>query len=287
MYLAVATRPDIANTVSRLALHINNPHTEHWSAAKRVLRYLSTTSDLALVYTRMGEPIQGFSDTDWTDDWTIDRHSYIGHSYYVYLLGGPAISWRSQKQRTIALSSTEADISLSETAKEATYLRSLMHEIGMNKYGEIVFSVDNLAALYTASDSVHHARTKHIDVRCHFVREKVTSGKLELKHVPTTHMTANILTKAPCLARDVWKNWSCKLPTSMIFRVRFERACWNRRLNLPVTSHCYYIKVSSRFSTFSDNRDNYHLIFFSFRYLFRYYFFVTLNIQNIHGSNIV
>jgi len=75
-------------------------------------------------------------------------------------------------------------------------LRSLFHEIGMDKYGKITLSVDNLGALYIASDPVHHARTKHIDVRCHFVREKIASGELEIQHVPTTRMTADILTKA-------------------------------------------------------------------------------------------
>jgi len=193
MYLAVATRPDIANTISRLAQHVNDPQAEHWSAAKRVLRYLSKTSYLALVYTQTGEPIHGFSDADWASDLS-NRYSYTG---YVYILGGAAITWRSQKQRTIALSSTEAEyVSLSEATKEAVYLRSLFHEIGMDKYGKITLYIDNLGALYIASDPVHHARTKHIDVRCHFVREKVASGELELQHEPTTRMTADILTKA-------------------------------------------------------------------------------------------
>jgi hypothetical protein len=193
MYLAVATRPDIANTISRLAQYANDPQAEHWSVAKRILRYLLGTSDLALVYTSTGESIYGFSDADWTGD-TSDRCSYTG---YVYLLGGAAISWKSQKQRTVALSSTEAEyVSLSEAAKEAIYLRNLLLEMDLDKYGDVILYVDNLGALYIAFDPVHHARTKHIDVRYHFVRDKFTSGELELKHLPTAHMTADILTKA-------------------------------------------------------------------------------------------
>ena len=74
-------------------------------------------------------------------------------------------------------------------------MRSLMQEIGMEKYGEIILSVDNLGVLYIPSDPVYHAWMKHIDVD-HFVCERVTSGELELWHVPTTHMTVDILIKA-------------------------------------------------------------------------------------------
>jgi len=124
-------------------------------AIKRVLRYLSGTFDLALVYIQTGDPIHDpipiFSDADWAGD-TSDRHSYINyHSYITYLLGRAAISWRSQKQRMIALSIIKAEyVSFSKTAKEVAYLRSLMHEIGMEKYGEIILSVDNLGVLYIA-----------------------------------------------------------------------------------------------------------------------------------------
>jgi len=113
-----------------------------------MLRYLSETSYLALIYTHTGESIQRFSDANWASD-PSNRHSYTD---YVYLLGRAAIIWRSQKQRTIALLSTEAEyISLSEATKEAIYLRSLFHKIGMDKYGRIILSVDNLGALYIAS----------------------------------------------------------------------------------------------------------------------------------------
>jgi len=108
-----------------LAQHTNYPQAEHWFAIKRILRYLSGTFDLALVYTQRvwctSDP-HNFSDADWAS--TFDHHSYTS---YAYLLGGAAISWRFQKQWTIASSSTEAEyVSLLEAVKEAAYLRSLI-----------------------------------------------------------------------------------------------------------------------------------------------------------------
>lgn len=123
MYLVVGTRPDLANTVSKLAQFSNEPNQQHWAAAQWVLRYLAGTKDLGLVYTKTDEPLFGYADADWGGCMT-DRHSFTG---YVFFLGGAAVTWKSQKQRTVALSSTEAEyISLSEATKETLYLRSLM-----------------------------------------------------------------------------------------------------------------------------------------------------------------
>lgn len=128
MYLLVASRPDIANTVSRLAQFTSKPRKCHWIAAKRVLRYLAGTAEIGLVYSRTNNLLFGYANADW-GGCTIDRRSYTG---YVFLLSGAAITWKSQKQRTVALSSTEAEyISLAEAAKEALYLRNLLHELGL------------------------------------------------------------------------------------------------------------------------------------------------------------
>lgn len=192
MYLSVATRPDIANTVSKLAQFTNEPQRCHWLAAKRVLRYLAGSSRYGLVYTKTDEPIIGYSDADW-GGCTIDRRSYTG---YAFLLSGAAITWKSQKQRTVALSTTEAEyVSLSEAAKEALYLRALMHELKLPEFGEIVINIDNQGALCLANDPVFHARTKHIDLKHHFVRGAVKDKKIDLAHVPTEDMVADVLTK--------------------------------------------------------------------------------------------
>lgn len=192
MYLSVGTRPDISNTVSRLAQFTNKPRKCHWIAAKRVLRYLASSANSGLVYTKANESIIGYTDADW-GGCIIDRRSYTG---YAFIFSGAAITWKSQKQRTVALSSTEAEyVSLAEAAKEALYLRSSLCELGLNDWSDIVIYVDNRGAQFLANDPVFHARTKHIDIKHHFVRESISAGMFVLEHVPTEHMIADVLTK--------------------------------------------------------------------------------------------
>ncbi|XP_055848463.1 uncharacterized protein LOC129913688 [Episyrphus balteatus] len=198
MYLSVATRPDIANTVSRLGQFTCNSNKCHWLAAKRVLRYLAGRASLGLVYTKKKEALFGYTDADW-GNCVIDRRSYTG---YVFLLSGAAISWKSTKQRTVSLSTTEAEyVSLSEASKEAIYLRSILLELGFLDFAKTKIFVDNRGALCLANDHVFHARTKHIDIKHHFVRESVVAGMFVLQHIPTDQMTADILTKP--LSREV------------------------------------------------------------------------------------
>lgn len=193
LYLAVATRVDIAHTVARLAQFTNAPEKQHWIAAKRLLRYLQATSNLGLVFRKNGKSVIGYSDADW-GNCPIDRKSYSG---YVFLMGGSAVSWKSQKQRTTALSSTEAEyISLSEATKEAIYLRRLLLELGFENAAKISMHVDNRGAECLANDPVYHSRTKHIDIRYHFIRDVVSRGEINIEHVSTHDMVADILTKA-------------------------------------------------------------------------------------------
>uniref|UniRef100_W8B6G9 Retrovirus-related Pol polyprotein from transposon TNT 1-94 n=1 Tax=Ceratitis capitata TaxID=7213 RepID=W8B6G9_CERCA len=192
MYMSVSARPDIANTVSRLAQFVANPTKCHWNAAKRVLRYLAGTANKGLLYRKTDLPLIGYADADW-GGCTTDRRSYTG---YVFLLSGAVISWKSQKQRTVALSSTEAEyVSLAESAKEAVYLRSLLNEIGLQKLADATIYVDNRGAQCLANDPVFHARTKHIDIKHHFVRECISAGLFSLKHVSTQEMIADVMTK--------------------------------------------------------------------------------------------
>lgn len=193
LYLAVATRPDIANAVSRLAQFTIAPERSHWIAAKRILRYLTGTVQMGLIYTSTDQPLLGYSDADWGGD-LIDRRLYSG---YVFLLSGAAISWKSQKQRSVALSSTEAEyVSLSEAIKEAIHLRSLLVEIGLNELTKLMICIDNQGAQQLANDVVSRTRLKHVDVRYHFIQEIIKSGIIKLKHVPTERMVADVLTKS-------------------------------------------------------------------------------------------
>lgn len=192
MYLSVATRPDISNTVSRLAQFVNNPRKHHWSAAKRVLRYLAGTANMGLTYTKNNLSLIGYADSDW-GGCTVSRYSYTG---YAFILNGAAIVWKSQKQCTVALSSTEAEyVSMCEAAKEAIYLRSLLSELSMNEHANIVINVDNRGVQSLASNHMFHARTKHIDIKCHFIRNAVCDGIIHLNHVSSENMIADVLTK--------------------------------------------------------------------------------------------
>lgn len=193
MYLSVATRPDIANTISRLAQFTNKPRKCHWLAAKRVLRYLAGSANIGLKYLKDSNSVIGYVDADW-GNCHVDRRSYTG---YAYILSGAAIAWKSQKQRTVALSSTEAEyVSLAEAAKEALYLKSLLGELELNIFKDIVLYGDNMGAQYLANNPVFHARTKHIDIKHHFVRDSVRDKIFLLKHVPTENMLADVLTKS-------------------------------------------------------------------------------------------
>jgi hypothetical protein len=125
-YLATTTRPDISFAVSCLKQFNNYYKEEHWKAAKRVLRYLKGTMGMGLTYGSNAEPIKGFVDADW-GSCPENRRSYSG---FVFLLNGGPVSWDSKKQKTVALSTTEAEyMALSECVKEAIYLQRFLREL--------------------------------------------------------------------------------------------------------------------------------------------------------------
>lgn len=192
MYLSVSTRPDIAYTVSMLSQFNQNYSMEHWKAAKRVLRYLKGTADSSLVFQRTGENLVGFADADW-GSCIQDRRSYTG---YIFKLAGGAVSWEARKQRTVALSSTEAEyMALTEAAKEAIYLGRFLQEIGIHEEKITIYS-DNQGAKRLVENPVFHSRTKHIDIRHHFVRDVYKQKLIDIKYIPTADMVADILTKS-------------------------------------------------------------------------------------------
>ncbi|KAL0270911.1 UNVERIFIED_CONTAM: hypothetical protein PYX00_008181 [Menopon gallinae] len=192
MWISVATRPDIAYAVSSLSQFNNCFGRTHWTAAKRILRYLKGTMNVGITYEKSTEGIVGYSDADW-GACPIDRRSYTGT---IFVLSCGAISWESKKQRTVALSSTEAEyMALTESVKEAIYLRKLVAELGFPELGKIVVFCDNMGALKLSQNAMFHSRTKHIDIRHHFVREAVKNGKVIVKHIGTEEMAADMLTK--------------------------------------------------------------------------------------------
>lgn len=194
LYLSQGTRPDITYIVNSLSRFNSQPTNEHWMALKRVLRYLQATMHMKLVYKRnVDERISGYCDSDWASD-TEDRRSCTG---YIFLFQGAAISWNSKKQQTIALSTTEAEyMALASAIQEALWLKQLADEFQPELKGTpITLYCDNQSAISLSENAVYHARSKHIDVRYHFVREKITAKQIMVKYKCTGDMVADVLTK--------------------------------------------------------------------------------------------
>ena len=192
MYASVATRPDITYAVSALSRFLDNPGDIHWEAAKRVLRYLSGTRDFTLTYGEERHDLIGYTDADGASH--EHRHAISGYSF---LIDGGAVSWQSRKQELVTLSTAEAEyVATTHAAKEAIWLRRLIFELFPISPSPTTLYCDNQAAIKLAIEDNYHARTKHIDIRFHFIRQVISDGTLTLTYCPTDDMTADILTKS-------------------------------------------------------------------------------------------
>jgi hypothetical protein len=192
------TRPDIAYSVNQLCQHMHAPTSTHLTAAKRVLRYLKGSVDYGLQYHKGPLAITTYCDSDWAGN-PDDRRSTTGFGIY---LGSNLISWSAKKQHTVSRSSTEAEYrALSLATAEMFWLRMLLKELQVFLPSPPVLKCDNSGALALASNPVHHARTKHIEVDIHFVREKVTNQDIALQHLSTLDQVVDIFTKGQTTAR--------------------------------------------------------------------------------------
>ena len=226
MFSMVETRPDIAFATSLVSRFAKNPSHQHTEAVKTILKYLKGSKHRGITYGGDEElKIEGYSDSDWAGD----KDSRKSTSGFIFMLNGGPISWCSKRQLTVALSSTEAEyIALTLAAKEATWLRLLLTELGVleadQQHAEIKVSNknscvqainrdlnslkpsdgdptvslkgDNQGSLALAHNPVFHARTKHIDIQHHYIRDEVEAKRIELTYVPTGEMIADGLTKA-------------------------------------------------------------------------------------------
>jgi len=193
MYAMLGTRPDISYAVSKVSQYSTNPNQTHWTAVKRVFRYLAGTANRGLYYgTSMSGT--GFTDADWGSG--DDRKSIGG---YAFILNGAAVSWNSKKQPTVALSSTEAEyIALTQAVKESIWLQALLLDLGARRHQEDMQNIyiDNQGAIALAKNPEFHTRTKHIDIQYHFIRQHAESERITLTYCHTSEMTADIFTKA-------------------------------------------------------------------------------------------
>lgn len=197
LYIAQGTRPDIAYAVNSVSRFNNNPGKAHWTAVKRILRYLKGTMSAKIEYSKtVSSELMGYCDADWAGD-PDDRRSTTG---YCFLKQGGAVSWCSTRQKTIALSSTEAEyMSLSSATQEALWLRQFQNSLKIDGHSSdepMKIHCDNMSAIDLAKTTGYHARSKHIDIRHHFVRQRITEGQVNIEHIGTEYMTADVLTKA-------------------------------------------------------------------------------------------
>lgn len=189
--MATSTRPDISYAVSVLSQFNTCYDQSHWIAGKRILRYLKGTKDHGLQFRKNHEPLTGYVDADYAGC-IVDRRSYTG---YAFKFAGATISWEARKQRTVATSSTQAEyMALSEGAKEAMYLKNFLSDLGIDVKKVTLYN-DNQGAQKLVRNPIFHNRTKHIEVRHHFIREVYEAGTIDIKYKPTEEMIADVLTK--------------------------------------------------------------------------------------------
>jgi len=162
---------------------------------------------LALKFVKtVDDTLTGYSDADWAGDLD-DRHSTSGN---LFIMAGGTISWTSKKQATVSLSTAEAEyIALSTATQEAIWLRRLLADLNRKQSKPTVIMGDNQGSIAIARNPVFHARTKHIDIRYHFIREALQNGEIDLCFCPTSEMTADVLTKP--LSRNQFEHCHCSM----------------------------------------------------------------------------
>jgi hypothetical protein len=195
MYPMLCTRPDLAHAVRQASKFLESPGLEHWAHVKRMFRYIKGSVGRKLTYHGGKERVlklECYADADWANS-VDDRKSVT--AVLPFLCSAP-VSWLSKGQATVALSSTEAEyMAVSEAVREVSWLRQLLSDLKCVQHEPTVIWEDNLQTILLASDPLHHARNKHIDVRHHYVRDKVTDGQVVLRHCPTGEMVADMFTK--------------------------------------------------------------------------------------------
>lgn len=201
-YSATITRPDISFAVSRLARYMSNPSDEHMDEMHILFGYLKGTMFLAIKYNRGDDQIsRALVDSDYGGC----PDTYRLTTGWIFLLAQGPISWSSKRQKTVAMSSCEAEyVAASEATKEAMWLRRLIKELigihtltsGYNNPHTLVLEIDNNSAIKLSKNPEFHARSKHIAIRHHFIREQIANKSIVLRRIDTNNNMADILTKS-------------------------------------------------------------------------------------------
>lgn len=193
MYLAVGTRPDISYALGVVSRYMENPKEVHIKALKRIIRYVKGTRNYGIAFNSNSlYTFESYSDADYAGD----RNTRRSTSGYICFLGDGPISWCSQQQRCVALSTTESEyIAAAEAAKEISWLKLLFDDIRCSYQNSTLF-MDNQSAIRLVKNPEFHKRTKHVDVKYHFIREKYTQKVFDIEYVSTELQKADIFTKS-------------------------------------------------------------------------------------------
>ncbi|XP_019184653.1 PREDICTED: uncharacterized protein LOC109179610 [Ipomoea nil] len=197
LYLTV-TRPDISFATQQLSQFLDKPTSLHLQAAYRVLRYLKAAHGQGLFFPSSSDLyLKAFSDSDW-GACVYTKKSVTG---FCIFLGNALISWKSKKQPTVSKSSSEAEYrALATTTCEIQWLSFLLTEFGVQNDEEVAIYCDSKSAIAIAENPVFHERTKHIELDCHLVREKLHKGLIKLFHISSENQLADPFTKTHCPA---------------------------------------------------------------------------------------
>lgn len=197
IYLVICTRPDLSYAVSYFSQFQNNACDEHYTYLKRVLRYLKSTADYGLFYEcniNTENIALGYCDADWGTD-NVDRKSISG---YCFLLYNNIVSWCTQKQKTVSLSSAEAEyMALSLACCEAVWFKGLLFDMGI-ECKTLTICEDNQSCIHIAKNRENSRRVKHIDIKHHFIRDLIEEGQIILRYVQSSKQLSDIFTKALC-----------------------------------------------------------------------------------------
>ena len=193
-YAAIATRPDLSTAIGKLSQFMSNPSQEHWQGVKREFRYLKGTLNYCLKYdgNMKDLTLNGYVDADWCGD-TETRRSTSG---YIFQVAGCTISWRSKRQAIVALSSTEAEyIATSFATQEAIWLKRLLESLKVEQPKPTKLFKNNQGAIVLSKNPSNHSRTKHKDLKFHFIPEAIQRKQIDVEYCESNKMPADILTK--------------------------------------------------------------------------------------------
>ena len=194
MYLAIATRPDLAQAVSNVSRFAANPSQNHVKAVKTIFRYLRGTIDMGVKFGgSTTEGLVAYTDADFGGCSTT-RRSTTG---FIIMLNGGPVSWASRRQGCVSLSTTEAEyIALCAATQEVVWLRGLLSSLGQPQHRPTTIFEDNQSTIALAEFGRTSRRSKHIEVKYHYTRSKIEDGSIALQYCATATMIADALTKA-------------------------------------------------------------------------------------------